>query len=38
VSLTESGAERMPRGFGLFYASFAVSILGDSFRLLALNV
>ncbi|WP_037840796.1 MFS transporter [Streptomyces sp. NRRL F-5126] len=32
------GAVRMPRAFGLFYASFAVSMLGDSFRLLAVNV
>jgi predicted MFS family arabinose efflux permease len=27
-----------PSAFGLFYASFAVSILGDAFRLLAVNV
>ncbi|WP_329184088.1 MFS transporter [Actinacidiphila glaucinigra] len=32
------GAIRMPRAFGLFYASFAVSMMGDSFRLLAVNV
>ncbi len=32
------GAIRMPRVFGLFYASFAISMIGDSFRLLAVNV
>lgn len=32
------GAIRMPPAFGLFYASFAVSMMGDSFRLLAVNV
>lgn len=34
----ETPARNGPRSFGLFYASFAVSILGDSFRLLAVNV
>ncbi|MFD5789482.1 MFS transporter [Streptomyces sp. NPDC127037] len=32
------GAIRMSRAFGLFYASFAISMIGDSFRLLAVNV
>lgn len=38
MKTTVPRAVRMPEGFGLFYASFAVSTLGDSFRLLAVNV
>jgi MFS family permease len=38
MKMNVPGAIRMPPAFGLFYASFAVSMMGDSFRLLAVNV